>query len=243
MSNVMKIKCFVASIDNFNNEVFILKIKPTKRLPHFKPGQFLHLAIDPFDPSDGFWPESRVFSIASAPFDPEIKIAYAVKGVFTKRMRDEIYEGKEVWIKLPYGYFTIDTSTNNETVMVAGGTGITPFISFISAGLNMPNSIPMRLVYGFKKSEFFLFKNIIAEAIKSFRDFKVSIFCEEDIKQIEDFHIKKGKISFDSIWEISQDPHNSVYYLSGPIQMIKLFKENLMEKGIAQNRIRIDEWE
>ena len=32
----------------------------------FKPGQFLHLALDAFEPG-GFWPESRVFSIASAP--------------------------------------------------------------------------------------------------------------------------------------------------------------------------------
>ena len=37
---------------------------PNGRAPRFRPGQFLHLALDAYDPS-GFWPDSRVFSIAS----------------------------------------------------------------------------------------------------------------------------------------------------------------------------------
>jgi ferredoxin-NADP reductase len=95
-------------------------------LPNFQPGQFLHLALDPFDPAGGFWPESRVFSIASLPTDPELTIAYAVKGAFTRRMRAEIKTGKELWVKLPYGHFSLSASPGEEIVLVAGGTGIIP---------------------------------------------------------------------------------------------------------------------
>jgi len=37
------------------------------------------------------------------PCDHSLKITYSVKGVFTKRMASELFMGKEVWLKLPYG--------------------------------------------------------------------------------------------------------------------------------------------
>ena len=49
-----------------------------RRCPLFKPGQFLHLAIDPYDGA-GFWPESRVFSIASSPRDRD-RLTHHLRG-------------------------------------------------------------------------------------------------------------------------------------------------------------------
>ena len=87
------------------------------------------MAIDNYDPSK-FWPDSRVFSIASVPRNRDaIKITYAVKGKFTSRMENELKEGMTVWIKMPYGDFIIDGI--GEVVLLAGGTGITAFTAFI----------------------------------------------------------------------------------------------------------------
>lgn len=243
MSNITKIKCFITLIENYNNEVFILKLSPTRRLPNFKPGQFLHLALDPFDPSGGFWPESRVFSIASAPFESEITVAYAVKGKFTERMKNELSLGKEVWIKLPYGHFTLSATQNEEVILVAGGTGITPFISFISMELKKPNGIPMKLVYGVKKPEVLLFKDLLIDAMKSIKGFQLSVFCEERADNIVGFSVNEGIITLDSILGIAQNPLNANYYLSGPIEMIQTFKIGLTEKGVDFKKIHIDEWE
>ena len=76
MATPIKINCKVFSIDAHSDSVFTIKLKPSRRLPHFKPGQFLHLALDSYDPTGGYWPESRVFSIASASFDSEIRRAH-----------------------------------------------------------------------------------------------------------------------------------------------------------------------
>ena len=82
--------------------------EPEKPAPRFAPGQFLHLALDDYHPSD-FWPESRVFSIASSPTEREtLRITYAVKGVFTTRMEAELAPGRQVWVKLPYGEFCVE---------------------------------------------------------------------------------------------------------------------------------------
>src|ERR1035438_8343115 len=94
-------------------------------------GQFLHLTVDDYDPS-GFWPESRVFSIASSPRERKrLRICYSVKGRYTTKMEQVLKVGGEVWVKLPYGDFVIDGS--NDAVLLAGGTGISAFTAFLQS--------------------------------------------------------------------------------------------------------------
>src|ERR1700719_3493528 len=88
--------------------VYTLVLLPEHLVPRFRAGQFLPLALDPYDPS-GFWPESRVFSIASPPAQRDaVRITYAVHGRFTARMESDLVEGRQVWIKMPYGDFVVD---------------------------------------------------------------------------------------------------------------------------------------
>ena len=65
---VRKIPCLVRAIIDHGERVYTRRARAIDAGPAFKPGQFLHLAIDPYDGA-GFWPESRVFSIASSPGD------------------------------------------------------------------------------------------------------------------------------------------------------------------------------
>ena len=110
MSNPVKLKAQVLSVKSFGPDTYSVKFKPEVSPPRFKAGQFLHLTIDEYDPAGGFWPESRVFSIASAPGMSELEIVYSVKGRYTRRMADHLSSGREVWLKLPYGNFIIDSS-------------------------------------------------------------------------------------------------------------------------------------
>jgi len=85
MGMPQKIRCQVADIIDHGEHVYTVDLLPERPVPRFQPGQFLHLALDPYDPS-GFWPESRVFSIASSPSRRErLRISYSVKGRFTPR--------------------------------------------------------------------------------------------------------------------------------------------------------------
>src|SRR4029077_3859539 len=120
---VRKIPCVVRGITDHGERVYTVELEPSMPAPAFKPGQFLHLAIDRYDGA-GFWPESRVFSIASSPRNRDrLTITYAVKGAFTTRMERELVPGARVWVKLPYGEFVVDASS--DAVLFAGGTGVT----------------------------------------------------------------------------------------------------------------------
>ena len=145
MPTPQKIPCAVGEIIAHGQQVYSMELIPAQPVPRFKPGQFLHLALDAYDPS-GFWPDSRVFSIASAPNAREkLKISYAVKGKFTARMEKELHRGGQVWIKMPYGDFAVDAS--RPVVLIAGGTGITAFTAFLES-VNGANSNPITVFYG-----------------------------------------------------------------------------------------------
>jgi len=66
MSSPRKLRCTVSSITDHGGHVYTVDLASTVPMPAFRAGQFLHLTVDPYDPSS-YWPESRVFSIASSP--------------------------------------------------------------------------------------------------------------------------------------------------------------------------------
>jgi len=243
MANPVKLQCTVSSIINHDDTVSTLTLKPFRRLPNFKPGQFLHLALDPYDPAGGFWPESRVFSIATTPYDSDIAIAYAVKGLFTMRMREELAVGKEVWVRLPYGHFSLVTAPDEEVILVAGGTGITPYISFISNELHSPSGVSLKLLYGVRKPELFLFRDILSKTLSRLDKFQLLAFSEDGRNHDMQFPIGKGGLSLDKVWQAAVDPLHATFYLAGPVAMINAFKEGLSGKGVKPDKIRIDEWE
>src|SRR5258708_2221444 len=126
-----KLSCVVENIIDHGDHVYTLALRLERPAPRFRAGQFLHLALDPYDPT-GFWPESRVFSIASSPADRgQVRITYAVHGRFTARMENELVEGRQVWIKMPYGDFVIEEDA--DVMLFAGGTGVTAFTAFLEA--------------------------------------------------------------------------------------------------------------
>ena len=93
MGNPLKMKCKVTHISKSGDGVYSIELGPEGRLPRFKPGQFLHLSVDDYDPAGGFWPESRVFSIASRYGSSALRIVYSVKGKYTRLMEERLREG------------------------------------------------------------------------------------------------------------------------------------------------------
>ena len=48
-------------------------------------------------------------------------------------MSRELAEGRDVWLKYPFGDFILDTRKLEEKhVLVAGGTGISPFVGLLN---------------------------------------------------------------------------------------------------------------
>lgn len=236
MAAPIKIEAELINRIDHSDKVLEFHFKPKGRFPKFKAGQFLHLALDEYDPSFE-WPESRVFSIASGSRNQEfIRIVVSVKGSFTKKMKDELFIGREVWLKLPYGDFIINDC--EEIVLIAGGTGIAPYISFLENKLIEGFERRINLYYGIAKYENLIFEKLLDTAIK-YEKFNMVLYLEEQA-QNNNFCFKEGRLNIYDI--IDENKKESLYYLSGPFLMIKDFREILLNNNIKKENIRIDDW-
>ncbi len=237
MPLIRKVKCAVQRIENHGDHVYTLELAPEKEIPAFHPGQFLHLALDAYDPS-GFWPDSRAFSIASRPSDrSQLKISYSVKGKFTARMEKELHPDSMVWVKLPYGEFIV--KAENDVILLAGGTGITAFVAFLA---DLPKDYPhhVHLFYGARKPGLLIYRSLVETAIKKCSNFQGHLFVEEDANGKD---CLPGRIDLESVWASVSNPLAVTYYLAGPPEMMQILTDNLGQRGVDSSRIITDAWE
>ncbi len=248
MSNPVKLKAQVLSVKSFGPDTYSVTFKPEVAPPRFKAGQFLHLTIDEYDPAGGFWPESRVFSIASAPGMSELEIVYSVKGRYTRRMAEYFSPGRQAWLKLPYGNFIIDASITpgQDVVMIAGGTGISPFLPYFHGlAVNNQKTHTVRLYYGIRQNAMLLAGNLIEECARSAL-LEASLFVENEQPDLNlPLLIRQefGRLDIKRIFAESKDLNNPAFFISGPPAMISAFKEGLAQEGVSSENIVIDEWE
>ena len=244
MATPRKIKCTVDRIVDHGDHVYSLNLKPASRIPRFSPGQFLHLALDVYDPSS-FWPESRVFSIASSSGDTEqLSIAYSVQGSFTSRMEAELSEGREVWVKLPYGEFIVSNDT--DVVLFAGGTGMTAYTAFVES-LEPNIGGEVLLAYGARNDRLLIYKDSVLRRASELPCFRAR-FCIESGDPSpslsgDRISVHQGRLSVDTVWPDLANPLERAYYISGPPAMIASLKQQLHEKGVDASSIHIDAWE
>ena len=243
MSMPRKIRCLVDRVTDHGDRVYTVELKPERPIPVFLPGQFLHLTVDDFDPT-GFWPESRVFSIASSPGERNhLTVAYSVKGVYTAKMEKELCPGRVVWVKLPYGEFVVNGG--GDAVLIAGGTGITAFQAFIE-GLASDHPGKVILIYGARRPGLLLGREKIIQKGKEDATFWTFLFAEDGYagpeKQVPEGAVRPGRIRLDVLKDcIVSDA--AVYYLAGPPAMIKAVRNDLIHLGIGEGNIRVDAWE
>lgn len=239
MAVAQKLACQVEKVIHHCDHVYTVDLRPERPAPRFRPGQFLHLALDTYDPS-GFWPESRVFSIASPPTQRErLRITYSVQGRFTARMERELAKDQWVWIKLPYGEFVVEDT--RDAILLAGGTGITAFTAFLD-GLTHEFQHAVYLAYGARQRDLLIYRDMVEQRTRMTKRLHAFYFIESETGELQP-HEAAGRLSVDAIWPWVPNPSEAIYYVSGPPPMLKTITQDLRSQGIRADAIRIDAWE
>ena len=235
MATPVKIKATVEQVVKHTDSVVSYRLTPQGRVPKFHPGQFLHLTLDAYSP-DSQWPESRVFSIASSPAErsSELAVTLSVKGRYTERIFNTLAEGSECWLKLPYGEFLFPP--DRHLVLIAGGVGITPFLSLLKQMLEEKSSQSVSLCYGVRSAEHYLFGDLLGRCEAELANFSKSVYCEDGTLP--------GHTGILDIAEIfASAPEDALFYLSGPPAMISVFRKRLCDFAVTGDRVRVDDWE
>ncbi len=144
------------------------------------------------------------------------------------QMEQQLKVGFEVWLKLPYGDLFTQPHNKVNTVFIAGGTGITPFLSLFTHKSFADYTNP-KIYLGFRSFEHNLYKTELSRSCNSSQLEK--LFYEDN----------EGQLDIQNI--CNENGKTSDYFISGPPIMINAFKHVLTTKGVLQNHIKTDNWE
>jgi len=228
-----KYKSELISINNPFESIYTLEFKSLNGRYKYHPGQFLHIAIDSDYDGSGQWPESRCFSMQSNPDEETVKITYAVKGKFTQQLEQNLKVGSPVYLKLPYGDLFTQPHNKVNTVFIAGGTGITPFLSLFTHN-SFKEYINPRMYLGFRSYAYNIYENElnIVKLHNPIENLCDPNFFYEDVNGLIDICLI-----------FTENGINSDYFISGPPTMIKAFKQTLIVKGVPAHQVLTDDWE
>ncbi len=102
-------------------------------LPKFMPGQYLSIRMDGIE---------RSYSLTNAATDYPDHYALGVRrvdgGALSKKIWDTARPGAIFEIKRPSGTFVLPTAPDFPVVLIAGGIGITPFLSYLESLITLP---------------------------------------------------------------------------------------------------------
>lgn len=146
-------------------------------LPHFKAGQFINLLVN----INGI-ATSRPYSISSAPGRPyyDITVRRKPDGFVSPYLLDKVKVGDTFTSCEPAGNFChnplVDT---RDLVFLAGGSGITPFASFIRQVTEEKLQFNIHLIYGSREPEDIIFKAELEELAAKNSNIKVDFVVSE----------------------------------------------------------------
>lgn len=223
---VKKYKSIVKNISNSIPGVYTIECESLNGKYKYISGQFLHLALNTDYDGSSQWPESRCFSMQSNPDEENIRITYAVKGRFTKMMELQLKVGSEVWLKLPYGYLFIHPHNKINTVFIAGGTGITPFLSLFTHK-SFSEFINPRIYLGFRSRPYNIYT----------KELNLVQLCDPNVL----YENEEGRLNIQKIFK--ENGSTPDYFISGPPEMIKSFRNQLTKNSIPTSQIKTDDWE
>ncbi len=215
----------IQSIDKVTHDV--LKIITTKPAGYkFTPGQATEIALA----KDGWREEKRPFTFTSLPIDQylefTIKTYPAHKGVtnelLTLKKHDELIL-HEVFGAISY---------KGEGVFIAGGAGVTPFIS-IFRDLHAHNKIANNLLLFANKTKRDIileqeFKNLLGDSF-------INILSDEEIAEYAHGIITEGFL------KANLPDFDKQFYVCGPPPLMDAVQKQLSNLGVAKNAITIEE--
>lgn len=203
-------------------------LKPVKEMLSFKPGQFAFVEIE----GKG-WSEPHPFTISSAPGEDKLRFTMKVLGDWTRKVREELEPGGKVIVRGPYGRFDTLKVSNKKQVWIAGGIGLTPFLSKIRA-MEPGDARQIHFVYAARNQEEAIFLDELKARAKELGNITLyPLFSDEG--EFARIDIAKERLP-DSL-----DTYE--YFICGPKPMVGGLMKDLRTEGVQRKAIHVEAFE
>ena len=216
-----------------NAKSFVFKCADGKPFPYFRAGQYLSLKL-PI--GDSF--VTRSYSLCSSPkWALEGKAAITIRsnpgGYAADILLETLKVGDKVISSDPQGFFYYEDLRDKKTVIgLAGGSGITPFLSMAYAIRDGIEDFELILLYGSRDEANILFKKELDEIAAACPKFKVIHVLSDEKKE----GYENGFITAELIKKYAPEEYS--VYLCGPEAMYKFLKPEIAKLGLPERLFR-----
>jgi NAD(P)H-flavin reductase len=228
--------CNIMSIRDETPDVKTFRIeKPTGF--NFVSGQFclVTLASNNSNPKD-----PKPFTFSNSPTDDYLELTIKEMGSFTKALFS-CAVGDNLRIDGPKGdTHKFDESVKDDVVFVAGGSGITPFMSALRYAVVKRLLNSFVLLFGNQSVKDIIFKEELDRITANNENIKIiNVISRNDLQ----WHGEHGYIDKERILKYVENPKDKLWYLCGPPPMTRSIRSILAEIGIEEGNLRFDKWE
>ncbi len=204
----------------------------------FKPGQAIDLvlpaSVDTADDAN----RRHAFSIVSAPFEDELVVATRMRDSVFKRALRSLHVGAQVTIDGPFGSLGLHKDSARAGVLIAGGIGITPFVSMLRTAAQNHQQHRLTLLYSNRRPEDAAFLAELQRLEAQNTHFRLLATMTQMSASSRPWDGLTGPIDSERIQSVLGELPRPIFYVTGPPAMVEAMHQSLAQAGIDDDDVR-----
>jgi predicted ferric reductase len=213
----------VSLATQLNDNTLDVRLAPTGDPLAYQPGQFLMVAF-----GGTFGWERHPFTIDSSPGDPYLEVTIKASGDYTSKLYDGLTPGVPAKVVGPFGRFDYRQG-GNEQVWIAGGVGVTPFMSWIRS-LDDDFHRTVEFWYSVEHESDALFHDEIQAAAATYPTFHAHLAVTS-----KDGHLTARRAAGDL--EVGR---STWVFMCGPPPMTAALEQGFESLGVPRDQVRFE---
>jgi predicted ferric reductase len=203
-------------------------LEPVAQCMAFTAGQFGLLSLEDASQDN----ESHPYSFASHPHDRKLRFLVKSLGDDTSRL-PSLGLGSLAWVEGPFGSFGSTSHQKRRQVWIAGGIGITPFLSMAASRDQRPGSPKVDLYYGFAK----------ASGAVCIQELETTAASSHRLQFYPIDQSTQGLIDSELIRAHTPGMRQAEYFLCGPAPMMTAVMIQLKAAGVTDAQIHYESFQ
>ena len=223
-SLVKRYTFIVLAVDQVGTDIWNIRMRCPSEMFRYLPGQFVFASFYGVGISD----EVHPFSISSSPDDKDLTLTIKSAGDYTSNL-SHIMPGNTARIEGPFGRFF--SAKENDQIWIAGGIGVTPFLSKARSLHNLNHIVDFYYVVRGEHEAVYL--NDILQIAGREPNFRVCLY---------DTTVEKRR-SGEIVKNLSGDLAKKDLFICGPPPMMKSLRKQFTDLKVHDSRIHTEEFQ
>lgn len=218
-----KLDYTVESIKHFDNDIMDILLKPSKKKLAFDAGQFAFVAYDGINKN-----EPHPFTISNHSSDDHLRFTVKALGDYTADLQTSLKEGTKAKVQGTFGHFKFENAKYKNQLWLAGGIGITPFLSFLR---EVNQKYDVTLIWSVNSINQANYKDEIENICQNNANINFVLWDSET----------KGYFNIDKMYKSTTIKDHSIF-ICGPEIMRETYIKQLLYKGVSIKNIHYEEF-